>query len=110
MCTIVPIVRQCLIDTGVPQSEVSPKEVVHMYLREKFCPPIEIWDDKKLYYKVEPKSVESLDNTQFFLFKEDVQRWATEFLGAYIPDPKEEVKSWVIFPEQNENQENENQP
>ncbi len=102
MCTIVPIVRQCLIDTGVPQSEVSPKEVVHMYLRERFCPPVEIWDENKNVYKVEPKSVDALDNTQFFLFKEDIQRWLTEFIGVYLPDPNELVKSWVLFPSSTE--------
>lgn len=99
MCTIVPIVQQCLIDVGIPQSEVCPKEVVHMYLRERFCPTQETWNNEKGEYIVSPKSVNELNNTQFFLFKEDIQRWAIEFLGVYIPDPNEQVKSWVIFPE-----------
>jgi len=99
MCTIVPIVQQALIDMGVPQSEVHPKEVVHMYLRERFCPPIEKWDDKEMKYIVSPKSVPELNNTQFFLFKEDIQRWAVDFLGVYIPDPNQQVSSWVIIPE-----------
>ena len=98
MCTIVPIVQQCLMDMGVPQSEVHPKEVVHMFLRERFAPAVEEWSDKEMKYIVLPRSVESLDNTQFFRFKEDIQRWAVEFLGVYIPDPNEEVRSWIPFP------------
>ena len=103
MCTIVPIVRQCLIDIGIPQSEVSPIDVVHMYLRERFCPPIEVWSDEQMRYITKPKSVKDLNSTQFFLFKEDIQRWSTHFLGAYIPDPNEDVRSWVVFPEKGEN-------
>ena len=98
MCTIVPIVQQGLLDIGIPQSEIPNKEVVHMYLRERFCPPVEVWDDLENKYIVNPKSVRGLDNKQFFFFKEDIQRWAVEFLGVYIPDPNEEVKSWVLFP------------
>lgn len=98
MCTIVPIVRQGLLDIGTPQNEVTPKEIVHMYLRERFCPPIEVWSDSEMKYIIAPKSVSDLNNAQFFLFKEDIQRWAVEFLGIYIPDPNEEVKSWLIFP------------
>lgn len=99
MCTIVPIVQQCLMDMGVPQSEVHPKEVVHMYLRERFCPTVEQWSDKEMKYIVLPKSVNDLDNSKFFMFKEDIQRWAVEFLGVYIPDPNELVSSWVLFPD-----------
>lgn len=102
MCTIVPIVQQCLIDIGIPQSEVKTKEIVHMYLRERFCPPIEVWSDEKQKFIIQPASVNSLTNTQFFLYKEDIQRWARTFLGVYIPDPKEDIKSWVLFPENNE--------
>lgn len=96
MCTIVPIVQQALIDIGVPQCEVSSKDVVHMYLRERFCPSFEDWNDLEQKYIARPKSVNDLDNKSFFLFKEDIQRWATEFLGVYIPDPSEQVKSWLI--------------
>lgn len=87
-----------MIDIGVPQEMVHPKEVVHMYLRERFCPAQETWDDNEMRYIVHPKSVKLLNNTQFFLFKEGIQQWASLFLGVYIPDPNEEVSSWVIFP------------
>ncbi|MDH5825805.1 hypothetical protein [Sphingobacterium faecium] len=101
MCTIVPIVKQCLIDIGTPQYEVKTNEIVHMYLRERYCPPVEVWSDEKQKYIVQPASVKSLTNTQFFQFKEDIQGWATSFLGVYIPDPNEDIKSWQIIPDKN---------
>lgn len=99
MCAIVPIVRQALIDSGIPQIEVKNKEIVHMYLRERFCPPIETWSDTEQKYITAPASVQDLNNQQFFLFKEDIQRWSVLFLGVYLPDPNEEVKTWEAIPE-----------
>lgn len=98
MCVIVPIVHQCLIDIGVPQSELS-KEITHMYLRERFCPSMQEWSEKDGKFIAPPKSVKALSNAAFFLFKEDIQRWAVTFLGVYIPDPNEEIKSWVLMPD-----------
>jgi len=99
MCTIVPIVQRGLLDVGIPQNEVHPKEIVHMYLRERFCPSNETWNDVEQRYESKPKSVADMDNAQFFHFKEDIQRWAVEFLGVYIPDPNELCSSWVIMPD-----------
>ena len=60
------------------------REEMHEALKQKFASRV---DEKTGLTIVE--STADMDTVRFCQYYEDIQRWATEFLGVYIPDPNE---------------------
>jgi hypothetical protein len=60
------------------------REEMHDALKQKFASRI---DDKTGLTITE--STADMDTVRFMKYYEDIQQWAAEFLGVYIPDPNE---------------------
>lgn len=60
------------------------REEMHGALKQKFASRI---DEKTGLTIIE--STADMDTARFCRYYDDIQRWAAEFLGVYVPDPNE---------------------
>jgi hypothetical protein len=73
-----------IVDILSKELGYEPDEI-HIMLREKF---LRIHDERYPDF-VLAKSTSRLSTQEFNEFKENIQRWAAQKLGIYIPDPSE---------------------
>lgn len=85
----IPAVIDGLIENGYPKSELNT-EVVHLMLREKFL-RCELISEHTGEVISRIKSTTELSTVQFMDFIADIQRWSSEVLNIYIPDPNEQA-------------------
>jgi hypothetical protein len=82
---VVQMVQSAINDFG---NEFS-KDETHEFLKAKFnYKEIEITDG---HYIDVPRSTTKLDTVTFMDYVAKIQRFATEMLGIYIPDPNQEA-------------------
>lgn len=60
------------------------REEMHDALKQKFASRI---DEKTGLTIIE--STADMDTVRFMKYYDDIQKWAAEFLGVYVPDPNE---------------------
>lgn len=89
---VIPIVRQGLIDAGWEREKVNSAEVVHEILKDLFCPREEVVNENTGEVMRLPATTTNITTTQMMEYISDIQRWASEFLGVYIPEPNEQTK------------------
>ena len=88
---VVPIVRQGLIDAGWGREDVGTLEQVHEMLKHKFCKVTEIVNPDTGEILAMPPTTKQLTTTDMMDYLDDIQRWASEFLGVVIPGPNEQT-------------------
>lgn len=84
---VVPMVQKGIEDLG---TEISIAET-HEFLKARFN-SIEVVNKETGEVVAIPKSTSKLTTVQFNEYKEKIQRFASEFLGIYIPDPNEQLE------------------
>lgn len=86
---VIAYVQQGLIDQGVDKRLTGADNVHHM-LREMFLKEdVPVGDAGEFVSMV--KSTTDLSTTEFMDYIADIQKWASEFLNIYIPDPGEQT-------------------
>jgi hypothetical protein len=80
-------VRQGLIDQGF--DNFRNDESVHELLKYRFLKVDESNPDGLFVERI--KSTTELSTSQFMDYIAEIQRWASEFLNVYIPEPNEEL-------------------
>lgn len=84
---VVPIVQAGLIDAGFEREIFRRKEAVHELLKGLFCPLVQIVElNIDSITTLEPTTT-NLNTKQMLEYFDDIKRWASEFLGVFIPDP-----------------------
>lgn len=83
-----PIVFDGLIDAGYERKELS-FEVVHEFLRSKFLKK-NICNDSGEFIEI-IKHTSELSTVEMMEYIADIQKWGSEVLGVYIPDPNEQT-------------------
>ena len=86
---VVQFVYDALIESGYDKKELD-HNIVHDFLRNKFNIH-EIVSDQGESIKI-VKSTSDLTTTEFALYISEIQRWASETLHIYIPDPNEQAQ------------------
>lgn len=88
---LVPYSAKGLYDIGNEWAKDNKK--VHNYLGKLFLTTtIEILTNEGEVVEQEiVRSTTELNTFEFSLIKDEIQMWASEFLGIYIPDPNEQV-------------------
>jgi hypothetical protein len=84
---VLKIVRQGLIDQGF--DNFRNDESVHELLKYRFLKVDESNPDGLFVERI--KSTTELSTSQFMDYIAEIQRWASEFLNVYIPEPNEEL-------------------
>lgn len=84
---VVPMVRAGLLDTGYKLSLEQTHDLLKMMFLEK-----EIVNEKTGEILKSIKSTTELTTTDFMVFIDDVQRWASEYLSIVIPSPGEQIE------------------
>ena len=84
---VVPIVCEGLNGVGYRVSKMD----THEYLKATFLKD-KLVNEQTGEYLETIGSTTKLTTTEFMEFIQDVQRWASEFLNVYIPDPGEQVE------------------
>ena len=84
---VVNYVRDGLVAMGFDASLLS-NENVHEYLKNRFL-KIDIANPEGEYFEV-TRSTTELTTVEFMDYIAEIQKWATEFLGIYIPDPNQQ--------------------
>jgi hypothetical protein len=84
---VIPAVKMGLVDVGYDPDELD-SELVHDYLKKKFLKQ-EIYSEYKEEIISSTKRTSKLNNGDFKEYINQIQRWATQFLHIYIPDPNE---------------------
>ena len=90
---VIPFVKDGLINMGF-EARLLSNENVHHLLREKFLKEdLSVSDGEHSgEFVTVVKSTTELTTTEFMDYIADIQQWAAEFLGIYIPDPGEQSK------------------
>lgn len=88
---VIPIVRSGLIDAGWEREKVNNSEVVHELLKSMFCPKKEVINEHTGEVLELPPTTTGLTTTGMMDYFADIQRWSSEFLGIYIPEPNEQT-------------------
>lgn len=84
---VVPIVCEGLNGVGYRITQADTHEYLkHTFLKDK------IVNEQTGEYLETIGSTTKLTTTEFMEFIQDIQRWASEFLGVYIPDPNEQTE------------------
>lgn len=84
---VLKIVRQGLIDQGF--DNFRNDESVHELLKYRFLKVDESNPDGLFVERI--KSTTELSTSQFMDYIAEIQRWGSEFLNTYIPDPNEDL-------------------
>jgi hypothetical protein len=85
---VLPIVKAGLIDAGF--ENYRNNEQVHDLLKFRFLKTNENNVNGEFIERI--KSTSELSTSQFMDFIAEVQKWATEFLNVYIPEPNENLE------------------
>lgn len=90
---VLPYVADGLVNMGFERSLLSGDNVHHL-LRDKFLKvDIAVSEgDHSGEFVTMVKSTTDLSTTEFSNYIDEIQRWASEFLGVYIPDPNEQAE------------------
>lgn len=89
---VVPIVKEGLIDMGWERDKIGSSDQVHELLKHLFCKKIDLINEVTGEVIEMPPTTTELTTTGMMDYIEDIQRWATEFLGIHIPDPGQQVE------------------
>lgn len=85
---VLPLVRDGFEELG----DRVTNEQVHEFLKGKFLPSVEIVKEDTAEIVRIPGSTTILTTSQAMDYYAQIQQFAAEFLGVYIPDPNEQVK------------------
>lgn len=86
---VIPVIKQGLIDAGFNRSIVNDSNLVHEFLKNMFCPKIELVNEDTGEVLTLPPTTTSNTTTQMMEYFQDIQIWAAEKLGISVPDPGE---------------------
>ncbi len=86
---VVQYVYDALIESGYDKKELD-HDIVHDFLRNKFNMQ-EIVSEHGESIKI-VRATSDLTTTEFMSYIADIQRWSSETLGIYIPDPNEQAQ------------------
>jgi hypothetical protein len=86
---LIPFCLQGLRDAGY--NDVKTSEDTHEILKHLFLKKI-IRNEKTDEEIILPGSTTKLSTVDFMTFISDVQQWASEYLGIYIPSPNEQLE------------------
>lgn len=84
---VVPAVKDGLVDAGFSKYSLD-NETVHEMLKQKFLKE-DIANESGEFITI-TRSTSTLNTVEFCEYIASIQRWATEFLSIYIPDPMEQ--------------------
>lgn len=91
---MVPMIVDALIDLGHNDLQSGNKdshEMIHEFLKGRFLNNgLEVSDIQGEVITL-PPSTKRLSTVEFMDYKDNIQRWAAEFLGISIPDPNEQA-------------------
>ena len=83
---VIPLITQGLRDLG---NDIDNNDA-HEFLKANFCTKQIVNEQTGEIYTL-PQSTTSLTTTGFMEFKDAIQKFASEFLNIYIPDPNEQA-------------------
>jgi|688.fasta_scaffold707253_2 hypothetical protein len=84
---VVPVIREALINLG----HILTKEEVHQFLKMRFL-KTEICNSDGEIIGERTKSSTELTKSQFGDYIAQIQQFAAEILGVYVPDPNEQTQ------------------
>lgn len=85
---VLPFVIDGMVGVGYPKSELSTI-LVHDFLKAKFVKK-EVVNEQTGEVISMIGSTSALTTTDMMDYIDDIKKWASEFLGIYIPDPMEQ--------------------
>lgn len=85
---VIPAVYDGLVDIGYSKKELS-YDIVHEYLKDKFLYTDVVNEDTGEVIKM-PKGTSELSTSEMMDYIADIQQFASEFLGIYIPEPNQQ--------------------
>ncbi|MFA7361986.1 MAG: hypothetical protein WC139_13220 [Candidatus Kapaibacterium sp.] len=85
---VYPIFLRGLIDLGYDSNEVD-LDWVHDNCKDRFLRYQIVNKDGEYLEGI--RSTKKLTTIQFMDYLADIKKWASEFLGVYVPDPGEEL-------------------
>jgi hypothetical protein len=83
------LVYEGLIDAGYEKTDIN-MDWVHDYCKKAFLKSDVVNKDGEVLEGV--LSTSALTTVQFMQYISDIQKWASEYLGIYIPEPGEELE------------------
>lgn len=90
---VIPLIHRSLVDIGWSISDFPDSDSVHIYLKTKFCPPVEIFNKDTGEIITMPPTTKVLTPKEMEDYLESVKRFAAEYLSLIIPDPNQTLNN-----------------